>query len=113
MLGVETALAVAITKLVDTGVMTLAQVLGALSWRPARIAGLDAPVTGCRSRRQPGEPLRARPGRAVGRRTRIGSASRSRNTPFAGWKLSGRVRHTVLRGQPTVLDHEAQRSRTT
>src|SRR4051812_20280096 len=42
MLGVETALAVAITKLVDTGVMTLAQVLGVLSWRPARIAGLDA-----------------------------------------------------------------------
>ena len=42
MLGVETALAVAITKLVDTGVMSLAQVVAALSWRPARIGGLDA-----------------------------------------------------------------------
>ena len=108
MLGVETALAVAITKLVDTGVMTLAQVIGALSWRPARIAGLDAaghglpiaagnPANLCVL--DPAEQWVVDPDRL---------ASRSRNTPFAGWKLSGRVRHTVLRGQPTVLDHEAQ-----
>jgi dihydroorotase len=32
------------------------------------------------------------------------SASRSRNTPFAGRELSGRVVATFLRGQPTVLD---------
>lgn len=108
MLGVETALAVAITKLVDTGVMTLAQVIGALSWRPARIAGLDAsghglpieagnPANLCVL--DPAEQWVVNPDRL---------ASRSRNTPFAGWKLSGRVRHTILRGQPTVLDHEAQ-----
>jgi dihydroorotase len=108
MLGVETALAVAITKLVDTGVMTLAQVLGALSWRPARIAGLDAaghglpiaagnPANLCIL--DPAEQWVVNPDRL---------ASRSRNTPFAGWKLSGRVRHTILRGRPTVLDHEAQ-----
>jgi dihydroorotase len=35
-------------------------------------------------------------------------ASKSRNSPFAGWKLTGRVRHTILRGRPTVVDHEAQ-----
>ncbi len=108
MLGVETAVAVAITKLVDTGVMTLAQVLGALSWRPARIAGLDAaghglPVVA-------GNPANLcvldPAARWVVSPDRL--ASRSRNTPFAGWKLSGRVRHTVLYGQPTVLDHEAQ-----
>jgi dihydroorotase len=108
MLGVETAVAVAITKLVDTGVMTLAQVLGALSWRPARIAGLDAaghglpivagnPANLCVL--DPAAQWVVSPDRL---------ASRSRNTPFAGWKLSGRVRHTVLYGQPTVLDHEAQ-----
>jgi dihydroorotase len=36
-------------------------------------------------------------------------ASRSRNTPYAGRKLTGRVRHTVLRGEPVVVDGIAQR----
>ena len=36
-------------------------------------------------------------------------ASRSRNTPFAGRKLTGRVRHTLLRGEPVVVDAEATR----
>jgi len=36
-------------------------------------------------------------------------ASRSRNTPFAGMKLSGQVRHTLLWGEPVVRDGEAQR----
>ncbi len=108
MLGVETALAVAITKLVEPGVMPLAEVIGALTWRPARIAGLDAlghgqpiaagnPANLCVF--DPAEQWVVDPDRL---------ASRSRNTPFAGWKLTGRVRHTVLRGQPTVIDREAQ-----
>src|SRR6185312_13521496 len=42
MLGVETALAVAVTALVEPGLLSLQQVLAALSWKPARIAGLDA-----------------------------------------------------------------------
>ena len=36
-------------------------------------------------------------------------ASRSRNTPYAGRTLTGRVRHTVCRGEPVVVDGEAQR----
>jgi dihydroorotase len=109
MLGVETALAVAITQLVETGVMTLHQVIATLSWQPARIAGLDAlghglPITAGNPANlcvlDPSEQWVVDPDRL---------ASKSRNSPFAGWKLSGRVRHTVLRGQPTVLDHEAQR----
>ncbi|HWS48123.1 MAG TPA: dihydroorotase, partial [Acidimicrobiia bacterium] len=42
MLGVQTALAVVLTTLVEPGVLTLAQALAALSWQPARVAGLDA-----------------------------------------------------------------------
>jgi len=108
MLGVETAVAVAITQLVDTGVMPLAEVLGALSWRPARIAGLDAlghglPVAAGNAANlcvlDPAAQWVVDPDRL---------ASRSRNTPFAGRKLTGRIRHTVLRGTPTVVDHEAQ-----
>ncbi len=50
MLGVETALAVVLTTLVETGVLTLARVLGAMSWQAARVAGLDPRVTAARSR---------------------------------------------------------------
>jgi len=33
-----------------------------------------------------------------------GLASRSRNTPYAGHTLPGRIVATFLRGRPTVLD---------
>jgi len=36
-------------------------------------------------------------------------ASRSRNTPYAGRAFVGAVRHTVLRGEPVVVDAVAQR----
>jgi dihydroorotase len=36
-------------------------------------------------------------------------ASRSRNTPYAGRTLTGRVRHTFLHGEAVVLDGQAQR----
>jgi dihydroorotase len=36
-------------------------------------------------------------------------ASRSRNTPYAGRTFTGAVRHTVLRGEPVVIDGVAQR----
>ncbi len=36
-------------------------------------------------------------------------ASRSRNTPFVGLELRGRVRHTVFRGEPVVIDGVATR----
>jgi dihydroorotase len=36
-------------------------------------------------------------------------ASRSRNTPYAGRSFTGAVRHTVLRGEPVVVDSVAQR----
>jgi dihydroorotase len=36
-------------------------------------------------------------------------ASRSRNTPYGGMTLTGRVRHTLLAGEPVVVDSEAER----
>ncbi|RMH72885.1 MAG: dihydroorotase, partial [Actinomyces sp.] len=36
-------------------------------------------------------------------------ASRSRNTPYEGRRLRGRVRHTIVHGEPVVVDGEAQR----
>ena len=67
MLGLETALALTLTELVQPGVLSLADALARLSWGPARIAGLDGhggPV-GAGAARQ---PLRARSGAGVGGR---------------------------------------------
>ena len=36
-------------------------------------------------------------------------ASPSRNTPYEGRTLRGRVRHTLLAGEPVVIDGEPQR----
>ena len=36
-------------------------------------------------------------------------ASKARNTPYAGRSLTGKVRHTILRGDVVVKDGEAQR----
>ena len=36
-------------------------------------------------------------------------ASRSHNTPYQGRELKGRVRHTILAGEPVVIAGEAQR----
>jgi dihydroorotase len=105
MLGLETALAVALTH---TDV-PLAKLLALLSWQPARIAGLDGHghggpiVEGAAANLcvvDPEEVWVVEPARL---------ASRSRNTPFAGRKLTGRVRHTLLRGEPVVVDGVAQR----
>ena len=36
-------------------------------------------------------------------------ASRSRNTPYEGREVRGKVRHTILAGEPVVIAGEAQR----
>jgi len=104
MLGVETALAVVHSTLVASGVLTLAQAFAALSWQPARIAGVDAdghggPITpGSAAHLCVFDPSEV----WVVDAQRL--ASRSANSPWDGWKLTGRVRHTVLHGVPTVRE---------
>jgi dihydroorotase len=79
-----------------------------LSWQPARIAQLDGehggPVV-------PGRPANLTVFDPAAEWTvdpaRL--ASRSRNTPYAGRTLTGKVRHTIFRGEPVVVDSEAQR----
>jgi dihydroorotase len=104
MLGVETALAVVLTTLVETGVVSLATALGALSWRPARVSGLDAHGHG-------GPVAAGRPANLCvidpAARWVVDAAhlaSRATNSPWHEWKLTGKVRHTILAGTPTVRD---------
>jgi dihydroorotase len=104
MLGLETALALAITEL-ELG---LAEVLALLSWRPAAVAGIDAEHGGPLADGAPANLCVVDPA-AIWVVDPDALASRSRNTPYAGRKLTGRVRHTLLRGEPVVVDGEAQR----
>jgi dihydroorotase len=104
MLGLQTALALAITEL-D---MPLADIVAALSWKPAAIAGLASRhggpiVVGAAANLavfDPAATWTVRPDAL---------ASKSRNTPYAGRTLRGMVRHTVFAGAPVVVDGVAQR----
>jgi dihydroorotase len=104
MLGLETALAVALTKL-D---LPIGDVLALLSWRPAALLGVGdrhgGPI-------EPGRPanLCVLDPAATWTVDPAVLASRSRNTPYGGMTLTGRVRHTLLAGEPVVVDGEAQR----
>jgi dihydroorotase len=107
MVGLETALAVVLTELVGPGLVTLERALDALSWRPARIASLSGhgrPVA-------QGEPanLAVVDPEASWTVDPAALASRSRNTPFAGRRLRGAVRHTLFAGEPVVIGGSPQR----
>ncbi len=104
MLGLETALALALTEL-D---LPLARIVALLSWQPARVLGLDA-VHGAPI--EPGAPanLCVFDPAATWTVDPDRSASRSRNNPYRGRAVRGRVRHTVVGGEPVVIDGEAQR----
>lgn len=103
MLGLETALALALTHL-D---LPIAEVLALLSWRPAAIIGADD-AHGAIAVGRPANLCVIDPA-ATWTVEADKLASRSRNTPYAGMELTGRVRHTVLAGEPVVIDAEAQR----
>ncbi len=104
MLGLETALALAITEL-D---LEVEEVVALLSWRPAQLLGVAD---------RHGGPI------LEGRRANLcvfdpdeewtvdanAMHSRSRNTPYAGRRVRGRVRHTLLEGETVFLDGEATR----
>ncbi len=106
MLGLETALSVVTEVMVRPGLMSWADVAQAMSVRPARIAGLG----------QHGRPLAAgEPANitlvdpaATVRVDRDASRSKSRNNPYHGRELHGRVVTTLLRGVPTMLDGRLQ-----
>lgn len=104
MLGLETALALTLTEL-DLDLQTA---VGLLSWKPAAIVGADdrhgRPVAA-------GNPANLAVFDPTEEWIVDGAAmqSRSRNTPYAGRRVRGRVRHTILDGEFTVLNGEPTR----
>jgi dihydroorotase len=93
-IGLETALPLTLA-LVEEGTLSLEQAIAKLTVEPARVFGLrkgtlapgvDADVAIV----DPDESWQVDPGR---------SYSKSRNTPFAGWKVKGRVHATIVAGR--------------
>jgi dihydroorotase len=102
MLGLETALSVVQETMVDPGLLTWAEVADRMSYAPARIGRVS----------EHGRPLEdGAPANVVLYDPSVRrvvdaseSVSLSRNTPYAGLELPGRVVATFLQGRPTVLD---------
>jgi len=94
-IGLETALGVALTFLHHTGKLTVDEIIELMSTNPARILNLDAGVlrTGGiadivifdRNEEWIVDPTQFK--------------SKARNTPFGGMKLHGRVKYTISRGE--------------
>jgi dihydroorotase len=103
MVGLETALPVVLSVLGDQWEL----IADRMSRAPARIAGL-ADHGGVLA---PGAPATFTLVDPAARRVvdPAEMASRSRNTPYAGTTLPGRIVATFLRGEPTVLDGKAVR----
>jgi len=102
MVGLETALSVVQQTMVDTGLVDWGGVGERMSVKPAqigRLANHGRPVA-------PGEPANLVLYDPAFSRVVDASetASLSRNNPYAGRKLPGRVVATFLRGHATVLD---------
>jgi dihydroorotase len=109
MLGLQTALSIVISTMVETDRLDWAGLAERMSLAPARIGGLaggSAPA-GALARGAVADLVLLDPAeRWTVSSTRL--ASRSRNTPYAGMTLPGVVRATFMRGRPTVLDGKIQ-----
>lgn len=99
MIGLETALALVLTKLVIPGHLSLLQIIKMLTVNPAKVLGLELP--------------RIEPG-AVANLVifdpeewwvfnRKDISSRSYNTPFIGTELTGRVKAVITKGQHVII----------
>ena len=92
-IGLETSLALGISELVDTGRLTLMQLIDRMSLAPARLYGLDA---GYAAEGGPADLV------LFGRSeewTPERFYSRSQNSPFLGKTLKGKIHATICRGR--------------
>jgi dihydroorotase len=92
--GLETLLPLTL-RLVDEGLLTLADAVALLTHKPADILGVDAGELGVGATADvcvfdPAVTWTLTEGSLV---------SRGRNTPFLGWQLRGRVTHTLVGGK--------------
>ena len=104
LVGLETALALAITHLIEPGHLSWSQLVEKMALQPARVLGISGGTLGV------GQPADVTIVDA--KREWIVAperfASKGRNTPFGGWKLRGQARWTIVAGQAVVADGTLQ-----
>lgn len=98
-IGLETALALGITELVEKGFLTMRQLLQRMSTNPASLYHLDAGYL------EEGGPADVILIDTAARWSPEAYASRASNTPFTGWELTGRVVRTICNGN-TVYEKQ-------
>ena len=104
MLGLETALGVVLAL----GDLEIKDAVALLSWNPARIARVDSAHGRPISASEPANIFVFDP--EVSWSVDLQRlASKSINSPYVGRTLRGKVRHTIFKGTPTVIDGQAQR----
>lgn len=96
-LGLETALGSAITALVEPGILTLEQTIAKMTHIPAKLYGLNS---GTLSVGVPADITVIDAGKSW-RVDATSFKSKSRNTPFHGWRFTGLPSLTVLGGRIT------------
>lgn len=92
-IGLETALALGVTNLVDAGHLRLSQLVERMSAGPAAAYGMNCGTLA------PGTPADATIFDPARRWTVADFASKSSNSPFVGRTLRGQVRWTICRGR--------------
>jgi dihydroorotase len=101
--GLETAVSLALDRLVHAGVIRLPRLVELLSVNPARILGVPG---GSLSPGTPADVTILAPDLQV----RVEASrlrSRSKNTPFDGWQLRGGVAATLVGGRPVSVNPDA------
>ena len=110
MVGLETAVPLALDRLVRAGIISLGDMIAKLSLYPARVlqgsgrAGVD-PLLGTLRQGAPADITVLDPSRLY----RVDPErvhSKSRNTPFAGWELTGAPVGTIAGGRRLMWDGE-------
>ncbi|MBN2058154.1 MAG: dihydroorotase [Candidatus Saganbacteria bacterium] len=100
LVGLETALSLVLTKLVGPKALTLRQAVEKMTVNPAGILGLN------KGSLKPGadaDIILVDP-KSEWTVEPKAFASKSRNTPFTGWRLKGRVLYTIVGGRIVVRD---------
>jgi dihydroorotase len=101
--GLETAVPIALDRLFHTGVVTLPRLVELLSVNPARILNVPG---GSLAEGQMADITILAPDLQV-TVDRAALRSRSRNTPFHGWSFRGGVAATLVAGRPVFINPAA------
>ena len=98
--GIETSFALSYTALVETGILTLSQLVEKMSYNPAKILGLDK---GSLAEGKIADVVIIDPNEeyVIDKNT---FASKGRNTPFHGRTVRGKVKVTICDGKVVYKD---------